>query len=117
MIDIHCHILHNIDDGASHLEEALNMAKMAVASGVTDIVATPHFKGELEYLELREEIGRRYQELSDALERWGIPLQLHAGAEILCLSGTPELARRHLLPTLAGSKYVLTEFYFDEDFS
>lgn len=116
MIDIHCHILHEIDDGAANLEEALTMAKMAVASGVTDIVATPHFRGELAYLELKEEILRRYRELSNALERWGVPLQLHAGAEILCLNETPELARRHELPTLAGSKYVLTEFYFDEDF-
>ena len=116
MIDIHCHILHEIDDGAANLEEALTMAKMAVASGVTDIVATPHFRGELEFLELRQEIARRHQELSQALERWGVPLQLHMGAEILCLNETPELARRHELPTLAGSKYVLTEFFFDEDF-
>jgi protein-tyrosine phosphatase len=61
MIDIHCHILHEIDDGAANLEEALTMAKMAVASGVTDIVATPHFRGELEFLELRQEIARRHQ--------------------------------------------------------
>jgi protein-tyrosine phosphatase len=116
MIDIHCHILHDIDDGAANLEEALTMAKMAVASGVTDMIATPHFRGELGYLELLHEIKRRHWELSQALERWGVPLQLHIGAEILCLNETPELARRRKLPTLAGTNYVLTEFFFDEDF-
>lgn len=116
MIDIHCHILHNIDDGAANLEEALTMAKIAVDSGVTDMIATPHFRGELAYLELRHQIAQRYRELSLALERWGIPLNLHMGAEVLCLQETPELARRHVLPTLAGTNYVLTEFFFDGDF-
>ena len=43
MIDIHCHILPDFDDGAATLEEALEMAKMALMSGVSAIVATPHF--------------------------------------------------------------------------
>ena len=42
MIDIHCHILPEVDDGAISLEEACAMAKMAAADGITHIVATPH---------------------------------------------------------------------------
>ena len=116
MIDIHCHILPDIDDGASRMEESLEMARMAAASGVTDIVATPHFRGEADYLEMKPEIARRYQELSDVLQRYAVPVRLHSGAEILCLNQTPELAAMHQLPTIAGTNYVLTEFYFDEDF-
>ena len=41
MIDIHTHILPRIDDGASSLDEAYEMAVMAVRSGVTALVATP----------------------------------------------------------------------------
>ena len=42
MIDIHSHILPRIDDGPSHLAEAVEMAKLAVDDGIGTIVATPH---------------------------------------------------------------------------
>lgn len=116
MIDIHCHILPDIDDGAESFEEALEMARMAAFTGVTEIIATPHFQGEPDFLELREDIHRRYLQLKEALEHWHIPVVLHEGAEVLCLPQTPELARQKLLPTLGSSRYVLTEFFFNESF-
>lgn len=116
MIDIHCHILHGVDDGASSLEEALEMARMAAFSGVTEIAATPHFRGEREFLEERALQESRYLELKEALERWKIPIRLHQGAEVLCLPQTVELAEMGELPTLGDTNYVLTEFYFDESF-
>ena len=42
MIDLHCHILPGLDDGAHDLEESLDMAAMALKDGVDTIVATPH---------------------------------------------------------------------------
>src|SRR5262249_60455385 len=42
MVDIHSHILPGLDDGSQSLEESVEMLKMAVAAGTTDIVATPH---------------------------------------------------------------------------
>jgi len=42
MVDIHCHILPGLDDGAPSLEIAREMAKMAIADGVTHIIGTPH---------------------------------------------------------------------------
>jgi protein-tyrosine phosphatase len=117
MIDIHCHILPDIDDGASDLEESLEMARMAWLSGVTDIATTPHFQGQMESVELREVIDQRLTLLRTALKEENIPLRLHSGAEILCLPETPELAARQLLPTLGSTRYVLTEFYFDESFA
>lgn len=117
MIDIHCHILPDLDDGAADMEEALEMAQIAAYSGVTHIIATPHFRGEPEALEMLEDIDRRYRQLREALERRSIPIELHRGAEILCTPQTPSLAREKLLPTLADTRYVLTEFYFNESFS
>jgi protein-tyrosine phosphatase len=117
MIDIHCHILPDFDDGASNLDEALEMAEMAANSGITDIIATPHFRGEPSFLENQIIIDRRFQTLSDAIRRSRIPVQLHRGAEILCLPETAKMASAHQLPTLAGTDYVLIEFYFNEPFS
>ena len=44
MIDIHCHILPGIDDGAKTIEDSLLMAKEAVCEGIPTIIATPHHK-------------------------------------------------------------------------
>lgn len=117
MIDIHCHILPEVDDGASCMEESLEMARMAVNSGVIRIAATPHFDGTADALPLLSDIRQQYQALRSALIREEIPLTLHSGAEILCLPDTLELARNRQLPTYEGTNYVLTEFYFDESFA
>jgi protein-tyrosine phosphatase len=42
MIDIHCHTLPGVDDGARSLEEAAEMCRLAAEDGVTHLVATPH---------------------------------------------------------------------------
>lgn len=42
MIDLHCHILPNVDDGAGNMETSLAMAKEAVTQGITHILCTPH---------------------------------------------------------------------------
>ena len=42
MIDIHCHILPGLDDGAQSLDEAVEMARIAEKDGIEKIVATPH---------------------------------------------------------------------------
>ncbi|HEY6943715.1 MAG TPA: CpsB/CapC family capsule biosynthesis tyrosine phosphatase [Candidatus Acidoferrum sp.] len=42
MVDLHCHILPGLDDGPDNLEESLEMAEMAIADGITHVVATPH---------------------------------------------------------------------------
>lgn len=113
MVDIHCHILPGVDDGSESLEQSLDMARLAVRSGVTDIIATPHFQGVRASMELLRRILRRLEQLRRALEREQIPLRLHPGVEILCVPETLELARQKQLPTLGDGNYVLVEFYFD----
>ncbi len=117
MIDIHCHILPGFDDGAADLREAQIMAAMAADSGVDGIVATPHFRGTADTA--RQDVAvidRLFEALHQEFTQADLPLTLYKGAEILCLPETPELAVKGLLPTLAGTRYLLTEFYFDEDF-
>ena len=115
MVDIHCHILHRFDDGASDLSESLEMARMAARTGVTDIVATPHFSGDADALRSLPRLMDRFRELSAAIAAEGIPITLHPGAEILCVEETASLAKKKLLPTIGSTNYFLTEFYFDED--
>ena len=46
MVDIHTHVLPNVDDGASSWEMAVSMCQMAAKDGTTHIVATPHANDE-----------------------------------------------------------------------
>ena len=117
MIDIHCHILPEFDDGASSPDEAVAMARMAAASGVTALVATPHFPGKRSSLQRIGTLLNRYEWLRRAVRAEGIPLRIYPGAEILCLPETPALAKQKALPTIGNSSNLLTEFFFDESFS
>jgi len=117
MVDIHCHILPDVDDGAESLSDALEMAYMAASCGVSDLVATSHIRGSEEALEEIPILHRQYLSLKEAIGREHIPLQLHFGAEILCTGETAALARQGRLPTIGDTNYVLCEFFFDAPFS
>src|SRR5580692_2283583 len=61
MVDIHCHILPGIDDGAKSMEVSLQMAEIAIADGITHVIATPHSNAEFKFrpelvLQLRNEL-------------------------------------------------------------
>ena len=115
MIDLHCHILPGVDDGAASDEESLAMARLAVESGVTAIAATPHCNlpgGPRNYVDaaLRD----RFLHLARLLVREEIPLRLYTGAEVYATPEVPALLRDRRLLTLGGSRYLLVEFGFDE---
>jgi len=46
MVDLHCHILPGLDDGAKTIEDALAMAEDAIADGITHLAGTPHASSE-----------------------------------------------------------------------
>ena len=81
MIDIHAHILPGMDDGPSTREEALEMARTAVANGIGVIVATPHCLNGV-YNNWRKEILAACAEFSAELENQNIPLTVLPGSEV-----------------------------------
>lgn len=119
MVDIHCHMLPAADDGSSGLEESLTMARMAVAGGTDTVIVTPHCnipyetRGNYRGESLRKE----FETFRGALREAGIPLKIKLGAEILTTPEVPELIREGRLQTLADSRYLLMEFFFDEPLS
>ncbi len=113
MVDIHCHILPGVDDGAQSLGDAIAMARMAANCGVTDLAATSHFRGDEQGMTRLATLYRQFRRLENAIAQEKIPLRLHPGAEILCLEQTLDLARENQLPTLGDTRYVLCEFLFD----
>ncbi len=116
MIDLHCHILPGVDDGAASEEESCMMARMAAESGVTALAATPHcgVPGQFENF-ADERLMDRFSALERLLERERIPLRLYTGMEVFVTEQTPRHLREGRLLTLGGSRYLLVEFGFDEE--
>ncbi len=117
MIDIHCHILPGIDDGSENMSVSLEMAYDAAASGVDIIVATPHcnlpFSEEKNYVSLK--LRDSFLEFREAVKKENLPLTVLSGAEVFATPDLPQLLDKHKLLTLAGSRYLLVEFYFNEN--
>lgn len=107
MIDIHCHILPGIDDGAQSVEDALAMAKEAVTQGITTIIATPHYNSK--YSNDKAAILAKAAELNRSLSNAQIPLTILPGQEIR-ISGEmiEEFDAGKLLP-LAETSYLFVE--------
>lgn len=114
MIDLHIHILPGMDDGAETMEDALEMAKISLESGVDTVVASSH--GDLhryEPEEFLEKYERRYRDFCRRLAAEHIPLKICRGAEWLVNDSLLHCIRKRKLPTINGGGYLLAEFYFD----
>jgi protein-tyrosine phosphatase len=108
VIDLHCHILPGIDDGASDLSVSLAMARASAEQGVTVLACTPHILPGL-YHNSGPAIRRATQQLQEVLDRDGIPLELVTGADVHM---TPDFVgglRSGQLLSIADSRYVLVE--------
>lgn len=81
MIDLHSHLLPGIDDGATCLDDALHLARIAVADGITHMVCTPHIHHG-RYDNTKQTIQAALQELHEGLHAYKIPLRVAAAAEI-----------------------------------
>jgi protein-tyrosine phosphatase len=80
MLDLHCHILPGVDDGAASLGEALAMARFCVRDGITHVVATPHCHRHCRLL--RRDVLPHVARLNEELARAGVPLAVLPGSEI-----------------------------------
>jgi protein-tyrosine phosphatase len=108
LIDLHSHILPGIDDGSPDIATSLEMARMAVADGITVMACTPHiFPGVYENTGRGIAVAR--DDLAAALEAEGIPLQLVVGADAHIAPDLVAGLKNGRVPSLNGSRYFLFE--------
>lgn len=81
MIDLHNHLLPGIDDGAPDLDAALQLARVAVADGITHLVCTPHIHPG-RYDNTHASIQAAHQQFVQGLQQAGIALQVATAAEV-----------------------------------
>ncbi len=108
MIDLHCHILPGIDDGAADLSVSLKMARAFVADGVSTVACTPHILPGV-YHNSGPQIREETRRLQDALDQEGIPLHLVTGADIHLMPDFVAGLQSGRLLSLADTRYVLVE--------
>ena len=108
MIDLHCHILPGLDDGAKDLAVSLRMAAAFVADGVEVVACTPHILPGL-YRNTGPQILQATRDLQSALLANGSPLQLIVGADNHIIPDFVAGLQSGRLLCLAGTRYVLVE--------
>ncbi|MEE9603877.1 MAG: CpsB/CapC family capsule biosynthesis tyrosine phosphatase [Thermoguttaceae bacterium] len=113
LVDLHCHLLPAVDDGAADGDEALGMARLATTDGLSSVVATVHQTGGKGPIHA-DEIRRRVERLRAVLQRQEVPLQVYPGAEVCVEADIPARIRRGDVMTLADrGRHVLLELPAD----
>ncbi len=117
MIDIHCHILPNIDDGSDSLEDSFEMLKLADENGIDVVVATPHFLHYSQLYEFVEDRDEKAKQLNRISSENGCRVVVACGAEVFLDSRVFTADNMDDL-TINGSRYMLCEYTlkpFDRD--
>ena len=108
MIDVHTHLLNNVDDGSRDVIESLTSLKLAEEAGFTDIILTPHYIEnyyENDYTSTKPKI----EELREKIKENNISLKIHQGNEVYISENIGELINDGVVSKLGNSKYLLFE--------
>lgn len=108
MIDIHCHILNNVDDGTKDMLETMQCIQEAEKAGFTDIILTPHYNKDF-YKNSKSEMALKIKNLKEVAYYNSSLVGLHQGNEIYMNEELVEWLENGVVSTLAGSRYVLFE--------
>ena len=107
MIDLHCHILPALDDGALDLADSVAMARQALRDGIEVVCATPHIRDDHDVR--IDELPARVAELQRELDRLGIGVRIAQGGEVAQFAADG-LSDEHLRGvSLDGGGWILLE--------
>jgi protein-tyrosine phosphatase len=107
VIDLHCHILPGVDDGALDLRDSAGMARQAAADGIEAICATPHIRHDHDVR--IHEVAGRIATLNAALRDEGIEVVVLQGGEV-AETAVEDLSEEELSQvTLGSGRWVLLE--------
>ena len=115
MIDIHSHLLPKVDDGVHSFEDSLAILQGLSEQGVTDVIITPHYVAETEWVSPRAQNEKLLAELKSAAA--DIPVNLYLGNEIYIDPNVAEMLEAGTISSLAGSKYLLLELPMSGEFT
>jgi protein-tyrosine phosphatase len=107
MIDLHCHILPALDDGALDVEDSLGLARQGVNDGIERVCATPHIRHDHDVR--IKEVADRVKALNTQLRAQGLPVTVLSGGEV-AETAVEGLGEEELVQVaLGGGRWVLLE--------
>ena len=109
LVDMHCHIVPLVDDGAQSVKEAFAMLRMEYEQGVRKIIVTPHFRREM-FETSPETVKKHFLVLRRLAEKIGPDLKVFLGCEFHANVEMLNYLRSDRVYSMAGSRFVLTEF-------
>ena len=109
MIDIHSHLLPNVDDGSKSMTETLSLLNDAEKDGITEIILTPHFMKNGEFRIKAPELIEKFNILKNTYQG---SIKLNLGNELYIHPDLPELLERNEVLSLSETDYILVEFPF-----
>lgn len=105
MLDMHTHILPNVDDGSKSLDISRGLLKEEIEEGITKVILTPHQnKNNLNKKELIEKFNSFKESVKD------LNIELALGSEIYYYQGLKDDLMKDKILTMDNSKYILVEF-------
>ncbi|MGN0468834.1 MAG: tyrosine-protein phosphatase [Acutalibacteraceae bacterium] len=118
MIDLHSHICPGVDDGSNSLEESLAMVNLAYECGTRAMVVTPHYlnRSQCRFRLKKSDVIERYKRLVSYCKQNGSKMKFYCGAEHFGVNEIGALAAKDELIPINGSRYLLVEFDFEDDF-
>lgn len=110
LTDIHNHIIFKVDDGAVSIENSMEILNKEYAQGVRNVICTPHFHmGEC--MPDLQVVKNNFEALKKRTAKELSDMNLYLGNEIMACNDMVDMLDDGRLLTLAGSQYVLVEFY------
>lgn len=111
MIDVHTHILQEIDDGCDSIDKSIYLIKDEISNGVDKIFLTPHYDNGKEFNTL-DKIKEKFDVLLSRVKEENLNVSLYLGQEYFVDENFYKLLEKGDLVTLNDTKYVLVEFPF-----
>ena len=117
MKDMHCHLLYGIDDGSKSIEESIEIIENASKQGITDIIITPHYIYNSNYICNNKDKTKLFNKLKREIKKKKIDINLYLGNEIYICNNLIELIKKKEVATLNKSRYILIEFPLNNMYS
>ena len=119
MIDIHAHVIPNVDDGSKSLEASIKLIEQEIEFGVTDLVCTPHYRRHM-FETSAEDVNLSFFNLVQEVNKLNLNINLYLGQEIYCrtiegFEKTLNYLDENKVLTFQNCKYILLEFSYTRD--
>ena len=112
MKDIHCHILFGIDDGSEDIKESIKIIEKAVENGYTDLILTPHYRYDQNFIADNKTKMKVFRELKKEVEKREIDVNIYLGNEITLDDDFFYYLKTNQILSLNESRYLLIELPF-----